>query len=223
MPKIKVVKRKVDFEKESKLILNELNNLNDSEKAGFFYFFTKNNNLFQSTLDNTENIPDLIITAEDSIRRDFKLDYSEKTINSIISVYAKYIKGNKGTSANYFGTITLLLTLNFLNEHYNELCPESDIYVGGSKLNNTPIDIVCEKKIYDLVESKFTIKSNIYDARKKIDELKKIIEQLNVNGGRVLLTTLDFRSKKSILNDFEGSLSLEQIFTSEALFNISMT
>ena len=41
MKGIKIVRKKVDFEKEAKLILKETNGFDDADKACFFYFFVQ--------------------------------------------------------------------------------------------------------------------------------------------------------------------------------------
>lgn len=223
MKGINIVEKKVDFEKEAKLILKETNGFDDMDKACFFYFFVKNNYLFNTYLKNI-NIVDLIVETEDSITRDFNLEYPAHVKNAISSVFCNFIKDNRGTCANYFGTITLLLTLDFLNGKYNELFQESDFYLDDNRLNNSPIDIICEKKVYDFVESKFTIEANVAEIQTKLEELINILANLDDDlRGKPFLSTVDFKLKKKIAFEIEYSLPEGQIINSEDLFKVKPT
>ena len=170
------------------------------------------------------HIDDLIFETEDSLKRDFKLEYSIKVKNAISSVFCNFVKNNGGTCANYFGTITLSLILDFLNGRYNKLSPESDFYLDGNKLNNSPIDIICEKIKYDFFELKFTIgTSNFSETKIKLEELIDILGKLDNLSGKTFLSTVDFKLKKKIATVIENCLPEGQIINSEDLFKVKLT
>lgn len=219
MKKIKINEGKVQCEKEAKLILEEVSKLDKDEKVGFFYFYVKYGGyLFHTPLKNI-NIDDEIFEAEDSFDRDYQLKYYPNTKKSIISVYEKFIKNNRGTCANYFGAITLLTTYDFLVKGYKKLFKEANIFYEAKKLNETPIDLICENNIFDFVESKFTI-SDIDKIQLKIIELRKIISKLK--GGKEFLSTLDFKAKNKIMIELDNYLPVERIYSSEDIFGIKL-
>lgn len=220
MEKTKINEGKVQCEKEAKQVLKEIGKLNHDERVGFFYFYTMYGNkyLFHTYLKNIK-IEDDIVETEDSLYRDYGIEYTSNTKKSIILIYNKFIKDNRGTCANYFGAMTLLLTYDFLVKSYKKLFKEADIFYEAKKLNETPIDLVCENKVFDFVESKFTI-SDIKKIQLKIDELKKIISKLK--GGKEFLSTLDFKSKNKIMIEIDNYLPVERIYSSEDILEIEL-
>ena len=219
MEKIRISEGKLLCEKEARQVLDKISKLSDKERICFFYFYTKYGRyLFHTSLRNLD-LKSEIFESEDSLERDYNLEYTSSTKKMILVIYKEFINAKQGSCANYFGAITVLLSYKFLTNRYKRLYKEANLLTKSSKINKNPIDIICKRKKLDFVECKFTI-SDIRVIKSEIDELRRIISKLG--GGKEFLSTLDFKSKNLIKVELGDHIATDQIFNSEDILNIKI-
>lgn len=236
MTKLKVKqKRKINGEQEALDILQDVrSSLNKEERIAFFYFFVEHSFIFYLHRCKSKSEKEFRKITLDNYLQSYKSTF-ERVINipvdfkkvdsKILDIWKRYIKNNPGTSANYWGLITVHLLKSLLEnrKECDEIYREAKILYNNDVISGGYIDILCIKKTnYDLYECKHKVSSQYVDIIVKIKKLKVLTEKIKKirYSSDIFLATLDFSKKERITNLIERLLDEKHIINAENIFGI---